>query len=84
MTDKSGEDLCYVALHDCRGWQGVTVIKYETPERKRAVAKAVADWIRAGLQIETWTVEKFREAKMCECLKSKPKPATRQGKLEVE
>lgn len=82
-TDAEREKaLCYVALHDCGGWQGVTVISDNTSERKRAIAKDVARWVRAGLRLETWTVKKFREeAKMCQCLKNRKKSEKQQGKL---
>jgi hypothetical protein len=74
------DDLSYIALcPTCGGWQGITVICYETPERQRAIARSVARWIRAGLKIETWTMARVRtEARVCQCLKPpNPKPKTR-------
>ena len=41
---KGGDELCCVALHDCGGWQMVTVIDQpNTLECRRMIAKEVAD-----------------------------------------
>lgn len=70
MTNKIPEEFCYVALHFCGGWQGVTV---DCDQARKDNAKHLARWIRCGLSIERWPIEKFRkEAVSCKCLK-KPK-----------
>lgn len=71
----SEEEYAYVALHDCGGLQGVTV---DCPEMKLDNAKHLARWIRAGLVIERWLIEKVRtEAVFCKCLKKPKQPKQR-------
>ena len=42
----------------------------DSPEQKKDNAKHLARWIRAGLTIERWTIEKVRQdAVSCKCLK---------------
>jgi hypothetical protein len=61
------EEYCYVALHNCGGWQGLIV---DCPEMKKDNAKHLARWIRGGLIIERWTIEKARQpAVSCKCLR---------------
>ena len=76
------DELCYVALHDCGGWQMLSVITPKDRGRNREQAKEVAACIRAGLRIETWPVSKVRaEAVMCQCLKKKQ---GKQKELELQ
>jgi hypothetical protein len=58
------ETPCYVPLcPECRGVFGAAVADLDDAVTMQQAIKARRGWERAGLQIEVWTVERFRQSR---------------------
>jgi hypothetical protein len=64
----SAETPCYVGLRPCGCICAAAVDAPDNDKKRRSEdAREVAKWMRAGLTIERWTVEKVRAANWAGC-----------------